>query len=152
MTATFFASAEDAEEAFYDAIGRADLEALMNVWADDEEIVCIHPTGERLTGAMAIRESWRAIFANNPPLTVRIKTSVCWKSLMLDVHSVVETLYLGDEPTAHGPLLATNVFQRGANGWRLLAHHVSAAADGEALDSDGKAPAGSAKGGQRTLH
>lgn len=151
MTSTFFASAEDAEEAFYDAIGRADLEALMNVWADDEEIVCIHPTGERLAGPMAIRASWRAIFANNPPLTVRIKTSVCWKSLMLDVHSVVETLYLGDEPTAHGPLLATNVFQRGANGWRLLAHHVSTAADGEA-ESDSKAPAGGAKGGQRTLH
>jgi len=152
MTTAFFANAEDAEEAFYDAIGRADLEALMNVWADDEEIVCIHPTGERLTGPMAIRESWRAIFANNPPLTVRIKTSVCWKSLMLDVHSVVETLYLGDEPTAHGPLLATNVFQRGANGWRLLAHHVSTAADGEAANSDSKAPAGSEKGRRRTLH
>jgi ketosteroid isomerase-like protein len=151
MTATFFASAEDAEEAFYDAIGRADLDALMNVWADDEEIVCIHPTGERLSGPMAIRESWRSIFANNPPLTVRIKTSVCWKSLMLDVHSVVETLYLGDEQTAHGPLLATNVFQRGANGWRLLAHHVSAAADSDTLESDSKA-AGSEKGRRRTLH
>lgn len=151
MTSAFFASAEDAEEAFYDAIGRADLEALMNVWADDEEVVCIHPTGERLAGPMAIRESWRAIFANNPPLTVRIKTSVRWKSLMLDVHSVVETLYLGDAPTAHGPLLATNVFQRGANGWRLLAHHVSTAADGEA-ESDSQTPAGGAKGGQRTLH
>jgi ketosteroid isomerase-like protein len=152
MSGVFFTSAEDAEEAFYDAIGRADLDALMNVWADDEEIVCIHPTGQRLTGPVAIRESWRAIFANNPPLTVRIRTSVSWKSLMLDVHNVVETLYLGDEPTAHGPLLATNVFQRGANGWRLLAHHVSAAADGDAPDADSKASAGSEKGRPRTLH
>ena len=151
MSGVFFTSAEDAEEAFYEAIARANLDALMNVWADDEKIVCIHPTGQRLTSPVAIRESWRAIFANNPPLTVRIMTCVRWKSLMLDVHSVVETLYLGDEPTAHGPLLATNVFQRGANGWRLLAHHVSAAADGDAAAADSKA-AGSDKGRPRTLH
>ncbi len=129
-----FTSAEDAEEAFYDAIGRGDLDALMNVWAEDEEIICIHPTGQRLTGAMAIRESWRTIFANNPRLTVRIQRSVRWKGVLLDVHSVVETLYVGDEPTPHGPMLSTNVFQRGANGWRLLSHHTSTAADSESAE------------------
>ena len=92
-----YASAEDAEEAFYEAIGRGDIDALMSVWADDEEIVCIHPTGQRLTGQAAIRESWRTIFANNPHLTVHIKHSVHWKSMMLDVHSVIETLYVGDK-------------------------------------------------------
>lgn len=128
---TIYTTAEDAEEAFYDAIGRADIEALMNVWADDEEILCIHPTGQRLTGSASIRESWQAIFENNPRLTVQIKRSVRWRGVMLAVHSVVETLYLADEPTPHGPMLSTNVFQRSANGWRLLAHHTSAAADGE---------------------
>lgn len=128
MTA-IFTSAEDAEESFYDAIGSADLEALMNVWADDEEIVCIHPTGERLTGTTAIRESWKTIFANNPRFTVRITRKVRWESLLISVHSVVETLYLGDAPTPHGPILSTNVFQRGANGWRLLSRHSSIATD-----------------------
>ena len=71
-----FTSAEEAEEAFYDAIGRADLDALMNVWADDEEIVCIHPTGQCLTGPLAIRESWQGILANNPHLTVRIRRNI----------------------------------------------------------------------------
>jgi ketosteroid isomerase-like protein len=101
----------------------------MSVWADDEEIVCIHPTGQRLRGAAAIRESWRAIFANNPQLTVRITRSVHWNSMLLTVHNVIETLYLGNEPTPHGPMLATNVFHRGARGWRLLAHHSSTAAE-----------------------
>ena len=140
-----FTSAEDAEEAFYEAIGHADLDALMNVWADDEDIVCIHPTGLRLTGTAAIRESWRNIFANNPRLTVRVRRSMQWKGGLLAVHSVVETLYVGDETTPHGPMLSTNVFQRGANGWRLLAHHTSAAGDGEADDGE---PSSS----QRTLH
>lgn len=124
-----YTSAEDAEQAFYEAIGRGDLDALMSVWADDEEIVCIHPTGQRLRGPLAIRESWRSIFAGNSRLTVHLKRSVCWKGLLIAVHSVVETLYLGDEPTPHGPMLSTNVFQRGANGWRMLSHHASAAAD-----------------------
>jgi ketosteroid isomerase-like protein len=143
-----FTSAEDAEEAFYEAIGRADLEALMNVWADDEEIVCIHPTGQRLTGPAAIRDSWQAIFANNPRLSVRVTPSVRWKGVMLDVHSVVETLYLGDEPTPHGPMLSTNVFQRGPKGWRMLSHHTSAAAD------DGSAESGceTAQSRPHTLH
>ncbi len=143
-----FASAEDAEDAFYEAIGRGDIDALMSVWADDEEIVCIHPTGQRLTGPLAIRDSWSTIFANNPRLTVHITHSVRWKGAMLDVHSVVETLYLGDESMPHGPMLSTNVFQRGPNGWRLLAHHTSAAADTSAMESNSD-PHNNL---QRTLH
>lgn len=140
---SIFTTAEDAEEAFYDAIARADLEALMGIWAEDEEIVCIHPTGQRLTGPMAIRESWRSIFTSNPRFSVHIKRRVCWESVLISVHSVVETLYLGDEKTPHGPMLSTNVFLRGANGWRLLSHHTSAA----------MAESGSEAGDEpRTLH
>ena len=73
---TLFTTPEDAEEAFYDAIGRADLDALMNVWAEDEEIVCIHPTGQRLVGARAIRESWRTIFSGNQRLTTIDRTAI----------------------------------------------------------------------------
>lgn len=129
MSPTIFARAEDVENAFYEAIARADLDALMSVWADDEEVVCIHPTGQRLCGVAAIQDSWRAIFSGNSSLTVRITRSVRWSGMLIAVHSVVETFYLGNEPTPHGPMLATNVFQRGANGWRLLSHHASAAAE-----------------------
>ena len=143
-----FATAEDAEDAFYEAIGRGDVEALMSIWADDDEIVCIHPTGQRLTGPAAIGESWRVIFANNPRLGVRVTPCVRWKGVMLDVHSVIETLYLGDEATAHGPMLSTNVYQRGPDGWRLLSRHTSVAAD------DGSAEAASERSASRlhTLH
>lgn len=144
-----YASAEDVENTFYEAIARADLNALMSVWADDEEIVCIHPTGQRLCGHASIRESWSAIFASNPRLTMRITHSVRWSGLLLAVHNVVEALYLGNEPTPHGPLLSTNVFQRGANGWRLLSHHSSTATGGVGEAADGGPPNG---GTQRTLH
>ena len=140
---TSFATPEELENAFYDAVAAHDADTLMRYWSDEEELLCIHPTGVRLTGQAAIYESWRAIFANNPHLTVHIKHSVHWKSMMLDVHSVIETLYVGDETTPHGPMLSTNVFQRGADGWRLIAHHTSTAGDGEAAPDDAQ---------PRTLH
>ena len=40
----------------------ADIDALMALWADDEEIVCIHPGAPRLVGHAAIRASLEAIF------------------------------------------------------------------------------------------
>jgi ketosteroid isomerase-like protein len=57
----FNGSADEAEAAFYAALARADLDALMALWADDEEIVC-HPGAARLIGHAAIRASFEAIF------------------------------------------------------------------------------------------
>ena len=81
-----------------------------------------------MDGHTAIRESWRAIFESNPRFSVRVNSKMRWESALLSVHSVVETLYLQKDQTAHGPMLSTNVFIRGANGWRLLSRHNSAAA------------------------
>ena len=124
-----FATAEEAEDAFYEAIGRADLEALMNVWADDEEIVCIHPTGIRLSGSAAIRESWRGIFAN-AKIRVQAESVAHWQGSVLAIHHLTEVLFVGDDPSPHGPLHVTHVYARGAHGWRLVSRHASAADDG----------------------
>jgi hypothetical protein len=70
---------------------------------------------------------------------VRLSRGVRWNGMLLSVHNVVETLYIGDERKPHGPMLATNVFQRGASGWRLLSHHSSTAADREAWPNSGNA-------------
>lgn len=135
MSTAIYTSPEDAEEAFYDAISRADLDALMGVWSEDEDIVCIHPTGQRLAGHPSIRESWRNVFENNQRFRVHLKHSMRWKGVLHAVHSVVEVLYLGDDATPHGPMLSTNVYQRGANGWRLLMRHTSAGTEESAEDN-----------------
>jgi len=64
MSARIFPTAQDAENAFYEALERCDLEGMMAVWAEDEEIVCVHPVGERLSGQEQVRESWARI---SPP-------------------------------------------------------------------------------------
>ena len=37
-----------AEAAFYAAFERADVDAMMAVWSDDEAVFCVHPGGGRL--------------------------------------------------------------------------------------------------------
>lgn len=135
MTAPLFATAEDAETAFYEAIERCDLDALMAVWSEEDDIVCAHPTGQRLAGHAAVRDSWRQVFESGSRLRVRITHAIRWNSALMAVHNVLETLYLGDDPTPHGPMLATNVYARGAKGWRLVARHASAASEPPAADS-----------------
>ena len=53
--ATLGGSSDETESAFYEALQRGDIDLLMSCWADDDEIVCVHPGGPRLLGPAAIR-------------------------------------------------------------------------------------------------
>ena len=64
MSGRIFPTSQDAENAFYEALERADLELMMAVWSEDEEIVCVHPGGPRLAGQDPVRASWAQIFSN----------------------------------------------------------------------------------------
>lgn len=121
-----FSSAQDAEKAFYEAIQRADLEALMAVWAEDEEIICILPGGPRLTGYTNVREAWRRIFESGRRFTITLSQPIIQQNMLISVHNVLEQISLSDsEGVQTAPMLATNVYIRSALGWRLLVHHAS---------------------------
>jgi len=104
---------------------------MMAVWAEDEEIICIHPTGSRLTGPEQIRESWAQIFSGGPRARVHITSQVAISGMMLAVHSVHENFTIqgqarGDAPQPV-PIVATNIYLRTAAGWRMIVHHASPA-------------------------
>jgi ketosteroid isomerase-like protein len=130
-----FANPEDAESAFYEAVQTGDLEALMRVWADDEEVVCVHPNGQRMVGHAAIRESWRHVFSGDRRLQIAVSRSVRWSSMLMSIHSVIEHIAV-DNDQGNLTLAATNVYVRGAGGWRILIHHASAIQDGGDAISD----------------
>ena len=123
----FFATPQDAEAAFYEAIERADLEALMAIWAEDEEVVFVPPGGARLAGYAAIREAWQQIFAGGMRLHIRIHAISAIVNPFTAIHSVVEQVVIEGENTLGTPVVATNIFLRGPLGWRLAVHHASAA-------------------------
>ena len=72
MSTKIFPTAQDAQNAFYEALERCDLEGMMAVWSEDEDIVCVHPAGQRLAGQAEVREVWRQMFAGGPNMRVRI--------------------------------------------------------------------------------
>jgi uncharacterized protein (TIGR02246 family) len=119
------ASPDEIEQQFYEALQRGDIERLMAVWADDEDISCVHPGGPRVVGAGAIRAAFESMFANGaidarPEKVRRLQTHAC------AVHSVLEHIHV---MTTDGPqtgwVVATNVYVKAAQGWRLVAHHAS---------------------------
>jgi ketosteroid isomerase-like protein len=118
-------NADDIEAAFYEALQSGDIEKLMACWSDEDDIVCVHPGGGRLVGAAAIRASFDAMFANGSiraqPLKVR-KVEAMGASL----HSVLERVeVLTAEGPRHAYVIATNVYHKTAQGWRMVAHHAT---------------------------
>jgi len=130
-----FATPEDVEQAFYEAITHGDADQLTLLWAEDEETLCVHPTGVRLTGILPIRESWRSIFAT-ARIRVQAEMVAHWQSSVLAVHHLSEVLFVGDDPNPHGPLHVTHIYVRGAHGWRLVSRHASAADDDQQTLAD----------------
>jgi uncharacterized protein (TIGR02246 family) len=125
------ASASDAEAQFYEALRDGDLDRVMAVWADDEDVVCVHPGGARVVGTQAVRAAFEAIFANghigvHPEHVKRVQ------AMGSAVHSVLERI---DVVTVEGPrtgwIVATNVYVNTSQGWRMVAHHASPGAPDE---------------------
>ena len=59
MSDKIFPTAQDAENAFYEALESRDLDGMMAVWAEDEEILCVHPLGARLkAAALTTKTPW----------------------------------------------------------------------------------------------
>jgi uncharacterized protein (TIGR02246 family) len=117
---------DEVEAQFYDALKAADIEKLMDCWADDDNIVCIHPGGPRVVGNAAIRAAFDAVFGHEGSLQVHPESIRRVDTLTAAVHSVLERV---EVMTTDGParayVLATNVFQKTLGGWRLVAHHAS---------------------------
>jgi ketosteroid isomerase-like protein len=122
-----FATPQDAEAAFYEAFTKSDLDAMMAVWADDDDIYCVHPQGSRVTGVADVRESWRRIFGNRQTLAFQLREQHLVQGMMFSVHSVYEDIEIEDASRARASAIATNVYLRTERGWRMIAHHASPA-------------------------
>src|SRR4051794_9178502 len=127
MSGRIFPTAQDAENAFYEALERGDLEAMMAVWAEDEDILCVHPSGPRLTGQDQVRESWTHIFSGSGRARVQVTSQVAISAMMIAVHSVHENFTVQSDAPKPPVVVATNVYLRTAAGWRMIVHHASVA-------------------------
>ncbi|MES2632040.1 MAG: nuclear transport factor 2 family protein [Pseudomonadota bacterium] len=130
-------SPDDVEAAFYQALQNADIEKLMACWADEDDIVCVHPGGPRVVGAMAIRATFEAMF-NNGSIRAWPERARKTQALASAVHNVLERVeVLSTEGPAQAWVIATNVYHRTAQGWRMVAHHASPGTSSEIQEVSG---------------
>ena len=116
----------EANERFYMAMNRLDIEAMDEVWADDEGAVCVHPGREALIGYERIRESWVVIFSSSSSMSIAASNERVL--LSNDVAWVVctETISLMmEEGLAAAAAQATNIFRRRGDSWQMILHHAS---------------------------
>jgi uncharacterized protein (TIGR02246 family) len=138
--ATIGGSADDIEAAFYEALQKGDLENLMACWADEDDIVCVHPGGPRIIGATAIRASFEAMFENGGAILAKPIHVRKVETITSAMHNLIEQVEIGTpEGVQTGFVMATNVYQRTAQGWRMVAHHASPGTSASLVES-GEAP------------
>lgn len=126
QTAHLMASPDDVEAQFYEALREADLEKLMALWADDDEVFCVHPGGPRVVGPQAIRVAFEAVFASSGRIHAQPERVRRVHSIDCAVHNLVERIELHtDAGRQTGFVVATNVYLKTAQGWRMVAHHAS---------------------------
>lgn len=117
---------EEANSRFYRAFETLDLAQMDAVWAHTERAQCIHPGWPLIVGWGVVRSSWETIFANTTEMRFTISDSrvggtadlawvTCTENILSDVQGRVSVT----------SLLATNIFERTADGWRMLHHHAS---------------------------
>src|SRR5262245_11812124 len=116
----------EANARFYRAFEALDVTAMDDAWAHGEHGQCVDTCRPLLTGGDAVRESWARIFENTEEMRFTIS----------DVHVVVSgdagwvTCTENILSEVHGRLsvtkiLATNLFEHGVGGWRMIHHHGS---------------------------
>ena len=129
------AEVEAANAAFYTAFETADLDGMRDLWLEDPETLCVHPGALPVRGTPAISRSWALIMANTDYIQfflTDVHTSVTGDTAI--VTCTENILSGGPAPEGHddelGPLVgqlvvATNVFRRTPDGWRMWSHHAS---------------------------
>ena len=125
-TPPIFTSPHDAAQAFYQAFEARDIDAMMATWAEDEDIVCIHPGGVRHVGYEAVRGAFEHLFSGGSRLRFRLEQVVVLETVGLAMQSAIEQVQAGEDGGG-GSAIATNVLMRTPSGWRIVCHHASPA-------------------------
>ena len=135
-----FASPEECERAFYEAMEHGDVESMCDLWLQDDDVCCTHPGAPRIVGYGAVRSSWVAVLASGG-MQIRALARHSFESPTLAVSNLIEEIVAqhGSSPQiVH--VLASNAFVKTPGGWKMVMHVGVAAPHGQAIDVE--APAG----------
>lgn len=119
-----FDTPQAAEDAYYDAIDELDIEALMAAWEESEEVLCLLPMMPAQRGKGPIREAWSSLLEPDHRLDIEVVHLSWIETPELAIHLVEERVKAPQQPEAQS-VYASNIYRKGADGWKLLMHQNS---------------------------
>jgi ketosteroid isomerase-like protein len=122
-----FTDSLQVEESFYQAFQNGNIKLMRDVWDKTDEVVCIHPAAQRIYSYELIIASWEQIFTAQEGVSILVNEPVYKLKQDTAIHYVKEELYVGESSVAS--ILATNIYQQTSEGWKMIAHHASAASN-----------------------
>lgn len=115
-----------ANDAFYEAFNKQDLDAMKRVWYDDASAICIHPGWPVLYGFASIIRSWQDIFEHTDHLEIRLSDvhtvlseDLAWVSCQENLFSI----HMAGVQTSQ--VHATNLFKFAGGTWKMILHHAA---------------------------
>ena len=129
------AAVEQANTDFYEAMERGDLAALSGLWlpGDDLTVSSVHPGWPVLRGRGEVLRSYALIMANTEYIQfflTDVGVSMTGDTALVTCTENILSGGPAEDGNALGPLVgqlvvATNVFRRTPEGWKLWSHHGS---------------------------
>ncbi len=129
------AEVEAANTAFYEALERGDHTALADRWLPGEDLTvsCVHPGWPVLTGRGDVLRSYALIMANTEYIQfflTDVNVAMTGDTALVTCTENILSGGPAEEGDSLGPLVgqlvvATNVFRRTPDGWKLWSHHGS---------------------------
>jgi ketosteroid isomerase-like protein len=121
------AAVEAANASLYSAFENGDVDLMEAVWdvEDPDALVCVHPGWPMLRGRVSVLRSWSAVMAGTEYIQfflTDVQVSLQGDSAIVTcTENVLTSADVGDNAS----VVATNVFVRRPDGWRLVVHHAS---------------------------
>jgi ketosteroid isomerase-like protein len=120
--------------AFWNSVEEGDLDKLGAIWADGPEVTCIHPGWPALRGRAEVLRSYALIMANTSYVQffiteaeVRVEGDTAVLTCTANMLTAAEDEEDNDGLPGFvgGRAVATSVFRRTGDTWRLWLHHAS---------------------------
>ena len=114
----------------YAAIEAGDVDRLAAMWDTSDDVVCVHPGWPAIVGRSRVLRSWAVILANTAYIQffstgfdVAVTGDVAMVSCEYGVLARADESDTGFGESAR--VVASNIFRRRSEGWRLWSHHAS---------------------------
>lgn len=116
----------DANESFYRAFEKRDLDAMTKIWSQGTASLCIHPGRQAIEGWQQIRASWEKIFKATHYLEidldiVRVEVYENFGYIV----AIENLLQINGGRKLKAQSMATNLFEYLGGSWYLIHHHGS---------------------------